>query len=447
MKTALVYAEDESALQKGLANFLRDKNYLGYKVLALLSGKLPGALTFNKVETFRELRPNFPATLDVLTPQAVNKFIYKFVDAVFILSPKNMNNTIPLFLSLGIEPRKIICYMGGGIINPINLRQRDGTQVICFEGLEFHVKNQSDADFVNQTIFRLGRQKQFYNMPREQYAPLLKLMYRQSMGRELDLDNPKTFTEKLSWLKLYDSTPLKSRLADKYAVRDYVADKIGEEYLIPLLGAWDSFDEIDFDALPNQFVLKCNHGSGMNIIVRDKKTFDKQQAREKINAWLATDFAMLFLELHYSPIKRKIIAEKFMTDKEHFDLVDYKVFCFNGEPAYFFCATNRSTDLRFDYFDMNWKHTNIEQDNHPNNDHPEKIPRPKNFEQMKILAAKLSKGFSHARIDFFEINERLYFGEITFLHDAGFFHYKSAGTDEYLGSLLRLPPPNITTKI
>ncbi len=113
MKTALVYAEDESALQKGLANFLRDKNYLGYKVLALLSGKLRGALTFNKVETFRELRPNFPATLDVITPQAVNKFIYKFVDAVFILYEKNIDDVIPLFLRLGVEPRKIICYMGG----------------------------------------------------------------------------------------------------------------------------------------------------------------------------------------------------------------------------------------------------------------------------------------------------------------------------------------------
>ncbi|MBQ7493180.1 MAG: hypothetical protein IJT47_01985, partial [Selenomonadaceae bacterium] len=116
-------------------------------------------------------------------------------------------------------------------------------------------------------------------------------------------------------------------------------------------------------------------------------------------------------------------------------------------PAYFFCATNRSTDLRFDYFDMNWKHTNIEQDNHPNNDHPEKIPRPKNFELMKTLATKLAKDFPFVRVDFYEISGRVYLGEMTFIPGAGFFHYKSAGTDEYLGSLLRLPPPNIPTKI
>lgn len=150
------------------------------------------------------------------------------------------------------------------------------------------------------------------------------------MGKPLDFNDLRTFTEKLQWLKIFDATPIKSRLADKYLVRNWVAEKIGQEYLIPLLGVWDDFDDIDFDDLPDQFVLKCNHGSGMNIIVRDKKTFDKQQAREKLNSWLAFDYGMSDgIELHYTRIDRKIIAEKYIEEMNG-GLLDYKFHCFNG---------------------------------------------------------------------------------------------------------------------
>ena len=221
--------------------------------------------------------------------------------------------------------------------------------------------------------------------------------------------------------------------------------------MIPLLGVWDDFDDIDFDELPDQFVLKCNHGSAMNIIVRDKKSFDKQRAREKLNAWLAVDFADLLLELHYTRIKRKIIAEKFMANGDAPDLTDYKFWCFDGKPIVVQCETDRSTDLRFDYFDMDFKHTDIERSDHKLSDHPEKIRKPKKFKLMKKLAATLAEGFPFVRVDFYEIDGQVYFGEMTFTPGAGNFYYKSEGTDEYLGSLLTLPkitpPPQLTSGV
>ena len=250
----------------------------------------------------------------------------------------------------------------------------------------------------------------------------------------------------MQWLKIFDATPIKSRLADKFSVRSWVAEKIGDEYLIPLLGVYDDFDDIDFDALPDQFVLKCNHGSGMNVICRDKKSFDKRNAREKLNAWLAFDFAALLFELHYTRINRKIIAEKFMANGDLPDLIDYKFLCFNGEIIYCQYLTDRSSNLKLNYFDENWMPTKVERSDHPRSDHPEKIRRPKNFELMKKLAAKLAEGFDFVRVDFYEIDGKVYFGEMTFTPGAGNFYYKSVGTDEYLGSLLTLPaatPPPI----
>ena len=269
------------------------------------------------------------------------------------------------------------------------------------------------------------------------------------MGKPLDFNNLQTFTEKMQWIKIFDATPIKSRLADKYLVRKWIAEKIGEEYLIPFFGVWDDFDDIDFDELPDQFVLKCNHGSGMNIIVRDKKSFDKQSAREKINAWLAIDYSCAYatFELHYTRIKRKIIAEKFMVNGDLPDLIDYKFICCNGKIIYCQYLTDRSTELKLNYFDENWTPTTVERSDHPRSAHPEKIRRPKNFKLMKKLAAKLAKDFAFVRVDFYEIDGRVYFGEMTFTPGAGNFYYKSAGTDEYLGSLLTLPiispPPQL----
>ncbi len=382
--------------------------------------------------------------IDVIAPQALSKFVYGLIDGIVITDAFTSKGLVKVFLKRGSAPHKIILWDAAQGWGNLELRDSDGTPVIYFCGLEFHIRNDDDIRFFNTIFQRIYVQWQVKNLSPELYPAVLEEKFYQRRGIPLNLNNPKMFTEKLQWIKIFDATPLKSRLADKYLVRRWVADKISQEYLIPLLGVWDDFDDIDFNELPDQFVLKCNHGCSMNIIVRDKKTFDKQRAREKINAWLATDYACRFLELHYTRIERKIIAERFMTDGTAPDLTDYKFCCFGGKPTYCKCMTGRTTDFRIDYFNMNWQHMNFEQKNRPNSDHPERIPKPKNFELMKKLAATLAEGFAFVRVDFYEIDGRVYFGEMTFTPAAGNLSYKTEGSDEYLGSLLTLPNLDIT---
>ncbi len=374
------------------------------------------------------------------------KFIYKFVDGVILTDRKNFTAQINYFVSKGLEPRKIILWNNQGTPEFFTAKDKDGSDVAFMEGLQFHLRKQADINFVNQMHWQLASQKRFYALQPSQYKKAIELQYRQATGQVMDLDNPKNFTEKLQWLKLYDSTPIKTRLADKYLVRQWVAEKIGAEYLIPLLGVWDNFDDIDFDLLPNQFALKTNHASGTNIIVRDKKIFDKENAREKINAWLAIDYGALFYELHYNNLKKKIIAEKFLSEGNLPDINNYKFWCFNGKPDFCGFDSGRTADgditnLRIDYFDMNWIPTEYENGSHPRSEHPEKILKPKNFELMKKLAAELCKDFAFVRVDFYEVADKIYFGEMTFIPGAGNFRYNSAGTNEELGKLLTLPAP------
>ena len=380
--------------------------------------------------------------IEILQPENLPKFIYKFVDGVILTDRKNFPAQLNYFVSKGLEPRKIILWNNQGTPEIFTLRDKDGVDVAFMEGLQFHIRKQEDFNFVNQIRGQLASQKRFYALQPSQYKQAIEFQYRQATGQIMDLDNPKNFTEKLQWLKLYDSTPIKTRLADKYLVRQWVAEKIGEQYLIPLLGVWDNFDDIDFDLLPNQFVLKTNHASGTNIIVRDKKTFDKENAREKINAWLEIDYGVLFYELHYNNLKKKIIAEKFLTDGKNLDLIDYKFMCFNGKPFICQYLSERSIELTLDYFDLNWKHLDIERSDHPNSKHPEKISKPKNFELMKKLAAKLCKDFAFVRVDFYEVADKIYFGEMTFVPAAGNISFKPVGSNEGLGNLLTLPAPS-----
>ena len=386
---------------------------------------------------------NISINLEVLKPQALPHFNYKLLDGIIFTGDRAVAD---YFLKQGLEPRKIILWDAAKGLDVFGGRDKDGVQVAFIGGLEFHIRNEDDAKFFNQTLWQFQTQRYVKNLSPQAYPAIVAQTFQRIMGKPLDFNNPRTFTEKLNWLKVYDATPIKSRLADKYLVRRWVADKIGQEYLIPLLGVWDDFDDINFDELPNQFVLKCNHGCGMNIIVRDKSTFDKQQAREKLNAWLALDFSTLFIESHYTRIKRKIIAEKFMANGNLPDLIDYKFICFHGKIVYCQYLTDRSTGLKLNYFDENWNVTTVERNDHPRSDHPEKIRRPKNFKLMKKLATKLAEGFAFVRVDFYEIDGRIYFGEMTFTPGAGNFYYKSAGTDEYLGNFLTLPaatPPPI----
>ena len=237
------------------------------------------------------------------------------------------------------------------------------------------------------------------------------------MGRKCDLKNPKTFNEKLNYLKLHDHNPLYPSLVDKASVREYVKEKIGKEYLVPMLGLWDSADDIDFDALPSSFVLKCTHDSASFVLCPDKSNFDKEAAIAKLNEALKVNYYYETREWVYKDLTPRIIAEEFLEDNEDKELRDYKIFCFNGEPKLMYIATDRAIhETKFDFFDMDFNHIDMRQ-HYPNS---EKIlHKPKNFELMKELASKLSAGLKHVRVDFYEVNGRVYFGEMTFYNNCG----------------------------
>lgn len=248
----------------------------------------------------------------------------------------------------------------------------------------------------------------------------LKIVYKGYMNKRLNLDAPKTFNEKLQWLKIHDRNPLYTKLVDKYEVRKYIADTIGEEYLIPLVGGpWSSFNEIDFDNLPNQFVLKCNHDSGGLVICRDKSELNIEAVRKKIDKSLKRNFFWIGREWPYRNIKPCIIAEKYMVDESGYELKDYKIFSFDGEPKALFVACDRNSETEettFDFYDMNFDHLPFT-NGHQNSN--KKIERPPSFEIMKLLASKLSKWIPQVRVDFYDINGKVYFGELTFSHWSG----------------------------
>lgn len=271
----------------------------------------------------------------------------------------------------------------------------------------------------------------------EQYAGELKEWYDHLMGQKLNLDNPRTYNEKLQWLKLYDSTPLKTKLADKYLVRDWVKEKIGEEYLVPLLGVWDSFDEIDFDALPQSFVLKANHGCGWNLIVKDKSQLDLQDAREKFNTWMGLNYAYCNgLELHYMNIRPRIIAEEYL-ENDHNDLRDYKVFCFGGKAHHIMYLTDRKVGMKMSFYDLEWNKQNFVY-SFPLND--QDVPRPQRLEELISVSEKLAQGFAHARVDFYILNDgTLKFGEITFTSATGTCKWNPPQQDRIYGDLIQLP--------
>ena len=265
----------------------------------------------------------------------------------------------------------------------------------------------------------------------------LSLLYKSRFGKKLDWQNPKTFNEKLQWLKLYDRRPKYTTYVDKYKVREYIAKTIGEEYLIPLLGVWDNPDEIDFAKLPNQFVLKCNHDSGGLCICKDKIKFDIYSAKEKLRKSLAKDYYIEGREWPYKNVPRRIIAEKYMIDNETNELRDYKFFCFNGIPKAMFIATdrfNKNEETKFDFFDMDFKHLDFTH-GHPNAISSPK--KPKNFELMKMLAHKLSSGIPQIRIDFYEINGKVYFGEMTLFHHTGLVPFTPEKWDYIFGSWIK----------
>ena len=293
------------------------------------------------------------------------------------------------------------------------------------------------ADPLGYLITRMARKKLLGWAPDEMS---LRLLFRGEMKRWPDLKNPRTYNEKLQWLKLHDRRPLYTQLVDKYAVRRYVAERIGGEYLIPLVGGpWDSFDEIDFDALPEKFVLKCTHDSGGLVICRDKRALDREKARRRIAQSLGQNFYYHNREWPYKDVRPRIIAEAYMEDASTSELRDYKFFCFGGEPKMLFVASDRQTageETKFDFFDMDYNHLDL-RNGHPNAAVPPE--KPAQFGLMRELAQKLSQGIPHVRVDLYEVNGRVYFGEMTFYHWSGMVPFEPPEWDERLGSWIRLP--------
>lgn len=288
--------------------------------------------------------------------------------------------------------------------------------------------------------FYLGKAGFLKWLPDEVY---LKLIFKSVLGRPLNLDHPQTYREKLQWLKLYDRNPEYTTLVDKYKVREYIAEQIGEEYLIPLLGVWDKPEDIDFDALPNQFVLKCNHDSGGLCICKDKSKFDIDAAKEKLRKSLARDYFATGREWPYKNVPHKIICEKYIQDdstKADSELTDYKFFCFNGNVDCVMVCTERSGgNTKFYYFDENWEL--LRQYNLAGERAPEgfTLPRPEQLDKMFEIASKLSKGKAHVRVDLYSCSGKIYFGEMTFFSASGFDTDLIDFLDYHWGECLLLP--------
>ena len=283
--------------------------------------------------------------------------------------------------------------------------------------------------------FRVKNKLGFYNnVSDEEY---LKKLFKYRMGRELNLNNPTTFNEKLQWLKLYNRNSLYTTMVDKYAVKKYVAGKIGEKYVIPTLGVWDNVEDIDFEKLPEQFVLKCTHDSGGIVICKDKSLLDYNKAKKELKNSLKTNFFLKWREWPYKDVKRRIIAEKFMEDDNANELVDYKVLCFHGEPKIIEVHKGRFKGHHTqDVYDTDWKKTDITQYNLPMTD--EVLSKPVFLEEMLSLSKLLSKDIIHIRVDWYFVKGQLYFGELTFFDGSGF-NLFCGNADELLGSWIKLP--------
>lgn len=293
----------------------------------------------------------------------------------------------------------------------------------------------------NYRFIILSNKGKYNDMPDEEF---LKRLYKATLGKELNLENPQTFNEKLQWLKIYYRRPDYTMMADKYAVRPYIAEKIGEEHLVPLIGVWDSPDDIDFDALPEQFVLKCNHNSGLGLcICKDKSKLDIRKVKNELRKGLAEDYSAVLREWHYRDIPRKIIGEKYMKDEnqnEKSGIINYKISCFNGEPKYIYVSRNiegKKND-RLSLLTPEWEKAPFTHNRYKAFD--EIPPKPVNYEKMLEYSRILSEGIPYVRVDFYEIDAHLYFSELTFFVASGFTHYSPEESDAIIGSWLELPP-------
>lgn len=309
--------------------------------------------------------------------------------------------------------------------------------------LTFVITEINSANFTYAKNLMHGKFYDSYiNLSEEKYPEELKKWYKEMTGEQLDLINPKTYCEKIQWLKIHDSTALKTKLADKYEVREWVKNKIGNQYLVPILGVWDRFEDINFDLLPNKFILKATHGSGWNILVTNKKYFmehEKNLAKNKFDKWLNTNFAFLNgFELHYKNIKPRIVAEKYLDFQDNKPL-EYKITCIDGNPQIIRLIYDRFGKAVRKHFDVNWNFYPLNKDD-TNLDEIGK--KPDNLEEIFEIAKKLSKGFPIVRVDLYRLKDNsLLFGEMTFTPESGLTKFPSSSKIDFqtlLGSKINI---------
>lgn len=266
----------------------------------------------------------------------------------------------------------------------------------------------------------------------------LKKWFKLKFEKDLDLTNPKSFNEKIQWLKLYDRKPIYTTMVDKHDAKVYVAERIGEEHIIPTLGVWEDFDDIDFDVLPSQFVLKCTHDSGGLVIVRDKSKLDKSKAKKRIEKSLKTEYFYQGREWPYKNVKPRILAEQYMEDDSGNGLRDYKFYCFNGVPKFLYVSEGLEdhSTAKISFVTCDWEFAPYERSDY----RPfEKLPpKPQKFDQMLDFAAKLSDGTDFLRVDLYEINGQVYFSELTFFPCGGLMPFKDMKHDLEIGEMLHL---------
>lgn len=269
----------------------------------------------------------------------------------------------------------------------------------------------------------------------------LDLIFRYRLGYRINWEAPRSFNEKLNWLKLHDHNPLYTQLVDKHAVKTYVAEHAGEQYVIPELGLWEKPKEINWDILPQKFVLKTTHGGGNSgvIVCKDKSKLDKDLTMKRLNESMKQDLYKDSREWPYKNVLKKILAEEYVEDAATQELRDYKFFCFDGQVNFLFVGSGRQKpgeDVKFDFFDKDYNHLVLRQ-GHPNS---KQLPKkPSCFEEMKKVAAKLSTGIPHVRVDLYEANGHVYFGEMTFYHFGGLVPFEPAKWDEKFGDMINLP--------
>ncbi len=271
------------------------------------------------------------------------------------------------------------------------------------------------------------------HMSDEEY---LRRLYKKQMKEELNIESPQTFNEKLQWLKLYNRNPSYTKMVDKYEVRNYIEEKIGAKYLIPLIGVYEKFNEINFNNLPKQFVIKCTHDSGGNVICKDKNQLNIRKARRKIQNAMKRNYYYGNREWPYKDIKPKIIIEQYMEDESRTELKDYKFFCFNGKVKIVLVCSNRFKKLKKTFFDDKWNELNLTEGVHEKD---QNLKKPINFEKMKELAEILSEEIPFVRVDFYEIDQMIYFGEITFFPQAGYEKFNPEEYDRIWGAWINLP--------